>query len=254
MQEKSKLADYTFAGFDKDLSPISRDVFYMPSEFTGVSDAMLYEVNTDELENFGIYNEDLTLIEYNSEPKNGDIVCIVYDGQILIRQVKFLSHVAILSNGNKNANISANRSNIIFIGVVKGIFRTAFIEDNKTEENKQYPLIKYVNKSIEIETYYKLPPRLLGVSEAFLFAFDTNDMEHFNVLKGDFGVFEYMDKPNDGDLALLLVNDKMMLRIVKVTSNGNYILISGSSNIPSIEIEQENLVCFGRFKGLFRKY
>ena len=254
MQEEPKLCEYTFAGFDKDLSPISRDVFYMPSEFTGISDAMLYEVNTDELENFGIYNGDIILIEYNSDPKNDDIVFAVYDGQILIKQVKFLSHVAILSSGNKNNNISADRSNIVFIGVVKGLFRTAFIEDNKTEENKQYPLIKYVNKSIEIASYYKLPPRLLGVSEAFLFVFDNNDMEHFNVLNGDFGIFEYIDKPNDGDLALLLVDDKMILRIVNVKDNENYLLVSGSSSISDIEIKQDNLVCFGRFKGLFRKF
>ena len=253
-KEESKLCEYTFAGFDKDLSPISRDIFYMPSEFTGVYDSMLYEVNTDELENFGIYNGDIILIEYNSDPKNDDIVFAVYDGQILIKQVKFLSHVAILSSGNKNNNISADRSNIVFIGVVKGLFRTAFTEENKTEENKQYPLIKYVNKSIEIATYYKLPPRLLGVSEAFLFAFDNDEMGHFNILNGDFGIFEYMDNPNDGDLALLLVDDKMILRIVTVKDNENYVLVSGSSSIPDIEIKQGNLVCFGRFKGLFRKF
>ena len=252
-QEEPKLFEYTFAGFDKNLSPISRDVFNMPSEFTGVSDAMLYEVNADELENFGIYIGDVALIEYNSEPKNGDIVFAVYDRNVILRQVKFLSHVAILSTGNKN-DINTDRSNLVFIGVVKGLFRTAFSEKNKTEENKQYPLIKYVNNSIEIITYYKLPPRLLGVSEAFLFAFDTDDMAHFNVLKGDFGIFEYMDAPKDGDLALLLVDGKIILRIVKITINGNYILISGSSEIPNIEIEKENLVCFGSFKGLFRKF
>ena len=253
-QEEPKLFEYTFAGFDKNLSPISRDVFNMPSEFTGVSDAMLYEVNADELENFGIYIGDVALIEYNSEPKNGDIVFAVYDRHVILRQVKFLSHIAILSTGDNKNNINIDRSNLVFIGVVKGLFRTAFREDNKTEENKQYPLIKYVNNSIEIITYYKLPPRLLGVSEAFLFAFDTDDMAHFNVLKGDFGIFEYMDAPKDGDLALLLVDGKIILRIVKITINGNYILISGSSEIPNIEIEKENLVCFGSFKGLFRKF
>ena len=252
-QEEPKLFEYTFAGFDKDLSPISRDIFYMPSEFTGVSDAMLYEVNTDELENFGIYNGDIALIEYNSEPKNGDIVFAVYDRNVILRQVKFLSHVTILSTGNKN-DINTDRSNLVFIGVVKGLFRTAFSEKNKTEENKQYPLIQYVNNSIEIRTYYKLPSRLLGVSEAFLFTFDTDDMEHFNVLNGDIGIFEYMDSPKDGDLVLLLVEGKMILRIVKIMGNGNYILISGSSKIPNIEIERDNLVCFGLFKGLFRKF
>ena len=225
----------------------------MPSEFTGVSDAMLYEVNTDELENFGIYNGDIALIEYNSEPKNGDIVFAVYDRNVILRQVKFLSHVTILSTGNKN-DINTDRSNLVFIGVVKGLFRTAFSEKNKTEENKQYPLIQYVNNSIEIRTYYKLPSRLLGVSEAFLFTFDTDDMEHFNVLNGDIGIFEYMDSPKDGDLVLLLVEGKMILRIVKIMGNGNYILISGSSKIPNIEIERDNLVCFGLFKGLFRKF
>ena len=252
-KQESKLAEYTFAGFDKNLSPISRDIFYMPSDFIGISDGMIYEVNTDELEDFGIYNGDLVVIEYNSEPKNNDVVFVVYNNQVILRQVKFLSHIAILTTGNKNNSINTDRSNIIFIGVVKGLFRTAFNEDNKQEENKQYPLITYRNNSIDIATYYPLPSRLLGVSEAFLFAFDTDDMEHFNILNGDVGVFEYMDTPKDGDLALLLVEGKMLLRIVKIKEDGTYVLVSGNSKVQPIEVK-ENLICFGLFKGFYRKF
>ena len=252
-EEEPKLSEYTFAGFDKDLSPISRDIFYMPSEFTGISDGMLYEVNTDELEEFGIYSGDLVVIEYDQEPKNNDIVFAVYNGQIFLRQVKFLSHVAMLTTGNTSNTISTDRSEIVFIGIAKGLFRTAFNEGNQKEENKQYPLIKYVNNSIEIATYYPLPSRLLGVSEAFLFAFDTDDMEHFNILNGDIGVFEYIDTPKDDDLALLLVDGKMILRIVNIKEDGSYVLVSGDSKVQPIEVK-ENLVCFGLFKGLFRKF
>jgi len=115
--------DFPLVVFDENLNPICSDIWSLPISFTGAKDVFLFRIENYELENLGIFANDIAVIEYNDSPASGEIVMAIVQNKIVIRTLLRREDKFILSPHSLRA-VESEHQELVFVGILKGLLRT----------------------------------------------------------------------------------------------------------------------------------
>jgi SOS-response transcriptional repressors (RecA-mediated autopeptidases) len=114
--------DFPLVSFDENLQPLCKDLYSLPLLLIGTKDAFLFRLESYELENLGIFYNDIVIIEYNDNPPSGEIVMAIANGKITIRTLLRQENCFILIPHNQKF-MESKHEELIFVGVLKGLIR-----------------------------------------------------------------------------------------------------------------------------------